>query len=72
MDHQREALTTQKVKASMGMRVIRANGEIEDHGIQFHKTVEVDYPTAVEMFGQEQADELFKGIDVKGVVGNGT
>lgn len=48
-----------KTKVTMGMKVIRVDGSTEDYGEQFSKVVELDYPMAVRMLGQEQADALF-------------
>jgi len=55
---------TVKTKVSMGMKVIRAaDGSVEDHGEQFSRVVELDYTTAVQLLGQEHADELFAGAE---------
>lgn len=50
---------TVKTKVAMGVKVLRASGEVEDMGVQHQQTVEIDYDMAVRMFGQEKADELF-------------
>lgn len=50
---------TVKTKVTMGMKVLRASGEIEDYPDQHQQIVEIDYDMAIRMFGQEKADELF-------------
>jgi hypothetical protein len=53
-----------KTKVSMGMKVTRAaDGSVEDYGQQFSKVVELDYESAVELLGRDQADELFRGAE---------
>lgn len=54
-----------KTKVGMSMKVTRAaDGSVEDFGQQFEKVVELDFNTAVELLGQEQAELLFQGIKV--------
>lgn len=52
---------TVKTEVSMGMKVIRADGTVEEHGEQFSKVVEMTYDQVVESFGVEAADKLFSG-----------
>lgn len=52
-----------KTRVSMGMKVIRADGTVEDHGEQNSQIVELDYQQAVELLGQENADSLFQGAE---------
>lgn len=46
-------------KVTMGVRVLRKDGSVEDHGVQSENRIELSYDQAVEMLGREQADELF-------------
>ena len=53
---------TVKSRVSMSMKVIRAaDGSVEDYGEQSQQVVELDYTSAVQLLGQEHADELFAG-----------
>lgn len=52
---------TVRTKVSMSMKVIRKDGTVEDHGVQSTQIVELDYENAVNLLGQENADELFRG-----------
>ena len=55
---------TVKTKVSMGMKVIRAaDGSVEDYGEQYSRVVELDFTTAVQLLGQEQAESLFSGAE---------
>jgi hypothetical protein len=59
--HNETPVGTVKTEVSMGMKVIRADGTVEEHGEQFSKVVELTYDQAVDAFGQEAADKLFNG-----------
>lgn len=55
-----------KANASMGAVVTRADGTQESvGGFDGPRLIELNYEQAVEMFGQEQADELFLERDAK-------
>jgi hypothetical protein len=56
---------TIKCKARMSGYVKRVDGTIEPlefTGGSQEQIIEVNYEKAVELFGQEKADELFKGV----------